>query len=276
MNFDMNTVWSRSVELIRDNFQLLLIIGGVFLLFPTIVIYLLVPDMQTLADPTAPPEAVMEQFRAFLLPMIGMFLVLMLIQFVGYSAMVALMGDKRPTVGEALKSGIMSVPSLIAVMILFALAYFIGSFIILVPFSLVGAATGSAALGIIGIMPVLLFVIWLMARMSLIMPAIVIDGILNPFKAIVKSFQLTNAKQWQIMLFWFVIFAIMFIVSLILNGIVGVFAALLGTGTASMLIVGLVSGSIGMVSGMVTCAIAVAMHTQLSGPSVADIEDTFE
>ena len=56
MNFDMNTCWSRAVDLLQSNFQLLLIIAAVFLLLPTLAFYMLVPDLQVLADPTIDPD----------------------------------------------------------------------------------------------------------------------------------------------------------------------------------------------------------------------------
>ncbi|MFU7528753.1 hypothetical protein ACM64M_09530 [Qipengyuania sp. ASV99] len=276
MNFDMNTVWSRGIELVRDNFQLLIVIAAMFVLLPTLAIYLLIPDFQMLADPTADQEVVAERMGELVGPLLGVGAVAAVFQFAGYGAMVALMGGDRPTVAQALGTGFKIVPSTLAIMILFAIAYVIGAVIIILPISLLVGVAGAPALGFIGIIPVLIFVVWLMARMSLSMPVLALGGTLNPITAITTSFRLTGPKQWQILLFWGVLFVAFTVISLLFNGIVGVLAALLGTGTLALLIAGLANGLTGMVSGMIICGLAVAMFTQLSGPSVAAIEDTFE
>lgn len=276
MHFNMNAVWSRGIELVQDNFQLLLVIAAVFLLLPTVAIYLLVPDIAMLMDPTIQPDA-MEAIVASMvgqLALAGLFA--LTFQFAGYGAMVALMGDARPTVGQALGAGMKAVPSLFVVMITFAVVYVLGAMLIMVPISLLVGVAGAPALGIIGVVPVLLFVIWLMARLSMTMPALVLGASLNPFSAMGKSFRITKPKQWPILGFWAVLFAIFMVISLLFNGVVGLVAALLGSGTAAMLILGLANGFTSLIAGMIVCGIAVAMYGQLSGPSTAAIEDTFE
>ncbi len=276
MNFDMNAVWARSVELMRDNFQLLLVIAGVFLLLPTIAMYLFIPNFQALIDPTADPEVLAAQMGEMLGPVFLGFFFGAIVQFTGYGAMVALMGDNRPTVGQAITAGLKAVPSLFVVFLLFALAYVIGALVILVPFSLIAGVAGAPALGLIGVLPVLVFVAWLMARMSMTMPAMVLGGTLNPFNAIGESFKLTGPKQWLIVVFWVVIVAVITVISLLVSGIFGLLIGLLGSGTTAMLLLGLVSGGVGVVNGIITCALAAAMYTQLSGPSAQVIEDTFD
>ncbi len=276
MQFDMNTVWSRAVELIRDNFQLLLVIAAVFLMLPTVALYLFTPDFASIVDPTSDPEVLAAQLGTMIGPIFLGFFFALLVQFAGYSAMVALMGDHRPTVGQALSAGIKSVPSLLVVTVLFALAYVIGAMLILVPISLIAGVAGAPALAFVGFLPVLIYIVWLMARMSLTMPAMVLGGTLNPFGAIASSVKLTGKNQWAIMLFWFVIVAVTGVINLLISMVFGLFVALLGSGTIAMLILGLVNGVTGMAVGMLMCAIAVAMYAQLSGPSTAAIEETFD
>lgn len=275
MNFDMNTVWSRSVELIQANFQLLLIVAAVFLLLPNVALYMLVPDMQTLVDPMADPEVVAAQMGSIAGPLIVGGIFSMICQFAGYAAMVALMGDTRPTVGQALGKGLKTVPSLFAIAIIFLVMYFIGAVVIILPISLLAGLAGSALIGVIGFLPVVLFVAWLAARTSMSMPVMVLEGTLNPITALTRSFSLTKPKQWAILGFWVIIIVIMVIASLIFTSVFGLVAALAGTGLVSALILGLATGLSGMVYGMVLCAIAAAMHSQLSGPSAEAIEDTF-
>jgi len=275
MNFDMNTCWSRAVELVQSNFSLLLIVAAVFLLLPNVALYMLVPDLQNFVDPTADPEVIAAQMGSVAGPLIGGGFISMALQFAGYAAMVALMSDGRPTVAQALGAGVRTVPSLFAVVILFVVMYFLGAMVIIVPLSLLAGLSGSAFVSFIGVIPILLFVGWLAARCSMSMPVLVLDGTLNPITALTKSFALTKPKQWPIMGFWTVIIVIMIVASLIFTSIFGLVAAFSGSQLVSALILGLTSGLTGMVYGMVMCAVAVAMFGQLSGPSAEAIEDTF-
>lgn len=276
MNLDLNTVWSRGMKLVGDNFQLLIVIAGIFLLLPTIAVYLLLPDFQMLVKPGADPEIVAERMGELIGPLIGVVGLLSLFQFAGYGAMIALIGPDRPTVAQALAAGFKIVPSTIVVMILFAIAYLIGAVVIIVPLSILAGIAGAPAVVVIGMIPVLIFVAWLMARLSMSMPVLVLGDTLNPFTAIKASFKLTGQKQWQIMIFWAVLLIAFTVISLLFNGGVSLIAALLGTGTAALLITGLANGLTGMASGMVISGVAAAMFEQLSGPSLDAIKDTFE
>lgn len=276
MNFDMNTVWSRGIDLLRDNFSLLVVIAGIFLLLPTVALYLFIPDFQTFADPTADPEIVADKMGEILGPLLTGGLLATIVQFAGYGAMLALMGRDRPTVGQAIGTGFKIVPSTIAVFIIFMLAYIAGAVMIILPVTLIAGAVGSAALGIIGIIPVLVFVVWLMTRMSMSMPAMVLGKTLNPFTAVANSFRLTKAKQWAILLFWVVLVVAFTIISLLFNGVFGVVAALAASGTTQLLILGLANGVTSVVSGMLICALSVAMYDQLARPAEDDIEQVFD
>ena len=276
MKFDMNACWARAVDLVRSNSQLLIVIAGMFLLLPSVAMYLLVPDIELFADPTTSQEVLAERLGEILGPMLGVGLISLMVQFAGYGAMVALMGDERPTVGQALGIGLKTVPSLIAVMIAFMLMYMFGGFLIALPISLIVGVAGVPALGLIVIFPVLLYVFWLMARMSLVMPALILGGTLNPIKAIANSFRLTRESQWSVMIFWVVLGAVFIIISLLLTGITSLVAAVFGGGTISLLILGLANGLLGCASGIMICAIAVAMFTQLAGPNPKAIAETFD
>lgn len=275
MNFDMNTCWSRAVELIQANFQLLLIVAAVFLLLPNVALYILVPDMQNLVDPAADPDVVAAQMASFAGPLIIGGLFSLAFQFAGNASMVALMSDARPTVGQAIGAGIKTVPSLFALAVIAFLIYMLGAFLIIMPFSLLGIMISSPAVSIIGFIPILIFVAWLGARVSMSLPVMVLEGTLNPITALTKSFALTKPKQWPITGFWTIIVVIMFVASLIFTSVFGLVAAIAGTGLVASLILGLASGVTGVIYGMVICAIATAMHGQLAGPSIEAIDDTF-
>lgn len=276
MNFDMNTCWSRGVELLQSNFSLLIVIAGVFLMLPTIAIYLLIPDLQMLSDPSLDQSVVQERLAEIVGPIVCVALISSLFQFVGQSAMISLMGEARPTVGQALAGGFKVLPGLVVVMLVFVTVFFVGAMLITLPITLLAGVTGVPALGIVAMFPMLLFAVWLMARLSMTMPAMVLSGMRNPFTAIGESVRLTKPRQWPILLFWGMIYAIMTVIGLLFNGVIGVVASLFGTGTGAMLVVGLSNGVTGAITGMIVCALAVAMYAQLSGPSDAAIERTFD
>lgn len=276
MNFSMNATWSRSVELVRDNFQLLIVIAGVFLFLPTMAAYLLLPDFAILMDPTANEDRTAAWIEENI-AMLGVISVLaFFMNFAGYGALVALMGRARPTVGTAIKTGFRIVPSTIAVLLLFVILYMIGSIVIVMPISLLATLGGVPGLAVLSVFGAFVLMIWLAARLSLSMPVLVLEDTLNPVKAMIRSFRLTAPRQWAITVFWVVLFVIYILISLLVTGVFGVIAALAGTGTAAMVIVGLVNGALGMAVGILICAIAVAMFGQLAGPSAERIEETFE
>ena len=278
MNFDMNTCWSRAVELVQANFSLLIVIAGALIMLPTLALYLLMPDMQMFADPMADQSVVQERMAEILAPFFGAMLVISLFQFAGQGAMVALMGDHRPTVGQALAQGVKVVPSLLAVMILVMLALFIGAVVVMLPFIMIGGAIGGGgeALSLLAIPIILVGMGWMMARLSMTLPAMVLGETLNPVTSMLASYRMTGPKQWMIFLFWVVLYVVIVIINVLVTGVVGVVAALMATGTASLAISGLVNGLVGGIISMVFCAVAVAMYYQLTSAPEDSIRDTFD
>lgn len=276
MKFDMGQAWSRAMELMRDNFQLLAVIAGVFLLVPTLAAYLLLPDFQTLMDPTADPDQMAEMIQANIGPFIGIGMAAMVLQFAGYGAMVALIGDSRPTVGEALKRGLTIVPSTFGVFLLFVIGYFVIALAIAVPVGILASLASAPGLSIIAVIVVLAAIVWLMARMCMSMPVLVFEDTLNPITASLRSFKLTKSSQWRIIVFWGVLFVAYMVVALLATSVFGLIAALAANSTVGVVIIGLANGIMGMIVGMVICALAVAMYGQLAGPSETAISETFE
>ena len=281
MNFDMNAAWERAVALIKDNLHLLTIVSAVFLLLPSVAIYLFLPNMTELSDPGADPEVVMAQFQENLGPLITAGLLGMIIQFAGYGAMIALMSGARPTVGEAIVTGFKITPTIIAVFVLYFLLYFVAAVLVVLPMALIagfsrGGADAGALIGALAIIPILLVSVYLAGRMSMSMPVVVLDKILNPFAAVMRSFKLTHKRQWSILIFWVVLFALYMVIALLFSGGMSAIAALAGGGTLTALILGVTNGVMGMVSGMIMCGLAVAIFQQLSGPDPDEITSVFD
>ena len=117
---------------------------------------------------------------------------------------------------------------------------------------------------------------WMMARLSMTLPAMVLGETLNPVTSMLASYRMTGPKQWMIFLFWVVLYVVIVIINVLVTGVVGVVAALMATGTASLAISGLVNGLVGGIISMVFCAVAVAMYYQLTSAPEDSIRDTFD
>ena len=276
MKLDMNKVWTRCMVLVRENFQLLAVIAGVFILLPTMAMYFLIPGMEAFVTPGADPEVVQERMLELIGPLLTYGLIGSVIQFVGYGAMVALMGENRPTVGEALGTGAKSMLSVIGAFVIFFVLYMVAAIVIVTPIAMLAGAIGVPGLAAIAPLFVIAIALFLMARFSLTMPVIVVEHMLNPLKAVKRSWDLTGPSQWGVLGFWLILGVAYMVISLLLLGVFGVIAALAGDGTTGMLILGLSNGLISMVVSMVLCGLAVAMHAQLAGPSEKDIAATFD
>lgn len=284
MTFDMNRTWSATLALLAANGQLLAIIAGVFLLLPGTLFYVALPDvMTTLATQTNPdPEQVLAMLRAAMVPMIVMGLVMFVSQMIGYLAMIALMGDDRPTVGEALRRALAYLPSTIGVTLLLLVGYVLVAFacgLVLALLIAAGAAVGSeilaGVLGFFGVIGMLAVIFYFATRFILTMPIIALDGITSPLAVCKRSWELTKSNGLKIFFFYVLIFAAYFVFAMIFSAVFGVIAGLLGNGTGAALVLGLSNGLVGAAVAMLFSAIMVAMHRQLSGISATTIDQTF-
>jgi len=147
-----------------------------------------------------------------------------LLSIIGYSAMVALMGGSGITVGEAIVRGAKSIPTFIAVFILFLIVYMIAVFVVFLPLALLGmlGSAGAVIGGILGFVAAIAVSIFVIARFSVVLPVIILEETLNPITAIMRSWKLTAPKKWAITGFWALILVVYVILAMIVGGIVGV------------------------------------------------------
>lgn len=282
MEFDMNRTWAQAVALVGANFQLLAVIAGIFLLLPSAAFYVAMPDLLTSLEQTDDPDLMMSMLQDSMGPLIGYGLVAMLAQIIGYLGMIALMGEDRPTVGEALKRALSMTPSAIGATLLLVLVYAAVSVVLSLLLGVVIAGMASLAGGgltavatFVGVAATLVALVYVVTRFTLTMPAIVLDGLANPLNAMMRSWQLTNKHAMKIFVFYALLFISYLVISLILGSVFGLVAVAFGNGAGSALVLGLANGLIGAAVAMVFSGILVSMHQQLSGVSSQRIEDTF-
>lgn len=280
MTFDMNRTWTHALALLGANWQLLAIIAGVFLLLPGTLFYVAMPDvMTTLSTQVNPdPDMVLAMLREAAVPLTVLGLVMFVAQMIGYLAMIALMGDDRPTVGEALRRALAYLPTTIGVTLLLLLGYLLVAFACALVLGLLVAgatAIGGGVLAVIGAIGMVVAIIYFATRFILTMPIIALDGVTGPWAVCKQSWDLTRSNALKIFFFYVLIFAAYFVIAMIFSSVFGVIAGLLGNGAGAALVLGLSNGLIGGAVAMLFSALMVAMHRQLTGISNAAIDQTF-
>ena len=284
MKLDMNQAWQQGISLVGANWQLLLVLAGIFLFLPSVALTVMMPDMFAGFEGMSEPEEMNAWFLENWGQFVGATFVATFFQFIGYMAMIALMGAHRPTVGEALKISVLSLPSVIAAFIIFVIGYviIIGVLSLLMglimgAFAVAGLGEGGAV-GIVFLLVIPLFFVqfFLMCRFSMTMMAIVIERRLNPFGALARSWSITSANGFRL----FVFYALLMIAYLVILTVVSLFAAgIFGLAAESSTAVmgnALVTGLIGAAFAMIFSGILVAIHRQLAGPDAEAVSETFE
>ncbi len=281
MKFDGNRAWTEAVRAISANREVLLVMAGVFFFLPGLIAAFLLSGLQTemqagltamMAAPKSP--AVLQQMMHIYSEIAPYVILLLLVQSVGYMAMLALLTDqRRPTVGEAMAIGARCLPALVGAILLFIVGYMFASLplglIVLAFITALGAQLGSA----IGVTIVLLVLILAVTRLSLTLPVIVIEGLHNPVTALVRSWRITAGTCLRLLAFYVLLGVAYLVITIALSALLSLMSA--GTGQAYELISGTVSGVIGAITSIVMTAILAAVHRQLGGPSREAISETF-
>jgi len=283
MKFDGNRAWNDAVRAMSANREVLLVMAGVFFFLPGLVAVVFLSGYQAemaasmAAVMAAPknPVALQQMIRAYgnVAPF---FILLLLVQTLGYMAMLALLtDDRRPTVGEAMAIGVRSLPALIGAILIFFLGYVLAS----LPMGLVlmacVIALGPQLGGAIGFTIDMVVMIVIVIRLALTLPVIVIDRLHRPFAALQRSWQITRGHALRLIAF-FVMLGIAYIVlSIALSAMLNLLLAVIGTGPGFVLISGAISGVIGAATSIVLTAILAAIHRQLSGPRRSAIGENY-
>ena len=270
MKFDMSEAWREAMAMMTANREVLLIVAGIFFLVPGLALSLSIGGLQEamIADPANAQARLVELYAGW-----WWLLVLYLAaQIVGYLTLLALLRDSsRPTVGEALKIGVVGLlPALgAAIVLIIGLSLTLGLL-------MVGAiASGSSALAVIaGILAFIVYVyVWI--KVSLSGPVIAIDKEMNPVTVLTRSWRLTKGNSFRLFLFYLLLVIVYIVVATVFGAVIGALTLALGPSTA-LTVNGVVSGFLGAVVSVVFVAVVAAVHRQLSGPSAAAVSQTFE
>jgi hypothetical protein len=282
MKFDSNRAWADAMAAVRANREVLLALGGVFFLLPTLLSTVFLTDLQTQmmeSMSAGKPQMLNRLMSDNMGLLLGFGLGGMVAQMIGYLSVTALIGSRgRPTVGESIGAGLRALPALFGVAVIGFLATMLATVALsLVVVGLLGAVAGAAAGGVLAVVLVLLALAYASVKFSLVVPVLVTEGPGNPIAAMVRSWKLTRGNSLRLFGFYTLLMLVYFAVALVSTFIVvGPVMLVLGQGNIATLVMGLVSGAIGAVASIVLAAVLSQTHDQLAGPSAAAMVDLFE
>lgn len=264
IKFDSSRAWSDAAQAVSANRDVLLALAGVFLVLPSLAFAILVPQ---LAPPEgATPRAMLEAMGAYYREHLPALLGIGLLSIVGTLAMIALFTDRsRPTVGAAIRLGALGTLTVIAAQILLGMAVTL----VLIAGMTLAAALGLGVLNVLLALLALLALLWIGTRLSLLSPAVVIDGLRNPSAALRRSWSLTEGNAGRLLVFYVLLGAAFIIAIVIIQMVTGLIFNLAASGETAAILNAVVSSVLQAVMSVYFAAVIAASHRQLSGASPA-------
>jgi Membrane domain of glycerophosphoryl diester phosphodiesterase len=276
---DMGKAWTEATGLIGGNRDTISAIAGLFFFLPALAVALFAPELSSPdaapppgADPQVAFQVMMDQMTQAYIANWPLLLVSTLAQFVGSLSLLALLTDHaRPTVREALQTGLASMLPYLAALLL---SVFGATFLIGLPLGIV-AATGLPAIVALAGAALALIALYVMVKFILIAPVIAMEGVLNPIKAMQRSWQLTRGNSLRIAAFVFLLLFTIGIIAALVGGIIQVAFSALGSQIATIGN-GVLSAGINALVGVIFTAVYAAIHRQLAAQSPENLAATFE
>lgn len=277
---DMGLAWTQATGMIGANRDTIGAIAGLFFFLPAMASALLVPE---LAGPTTSPTApgggsqadmqtMLHQRSAIFAANWPLLLATLAVQFVGSMSLFALLTDRgHPTVGEALGTGIRSMPSYIAAQLLIVVAASLG---IGIPIALL-SAMGGAAVGVAAVFVALILIVYVLIKVSLVAPVIAIEGERNPFAALGRSWQLTKGNSLRIFIFIALLVLVIGVISTLVSAVASLVFAAFG-GVMATIGGSVVSALVNTLLTVIFLVVTVAIFRQLAGAAPAGVAELFE
>lgn len=279
MQFDSNRAWREATAMANANRDVLLAVAGVFFLLPGFASVLFLSDFQADMMANFGNPAAAERIMAGMTgPVVAFGLVSFLLQSLGYLAMLALLTDKaRPTVAQAISGAVKALPTLIGAALLFFGGYLMAVLIFTLFAGAIGAISGLAALAAVLVVVLIAGMVYVMIKLSLILPVIVVEGLRNPMAALLRSWQLTKGNSLRLFVFYLLLTIAYFVLTIVITIVAMAPVALIaGQGKVSLVFGGLVSGIIGAAASALLTAIFASIHRQLVGPTPEKLGSNFD
>ncbi|TCM17769.1 hypothetical protein EDF56_105112 [Novosphingobium sp. PhB165] len=269
MTFDSNRAWNEASRAVSANKEVVLAIAGVFFLLPQLAFTTFFPAPEMASGMTE--QQVIDAAKTYYTSILPVMIPVFLCQALGTLSLLCLLDtDRRPTVGEAIGSGLKGLLPYLAAQILMGMGL---TAVLLAPAMLL--AVGGTAGAVIGLALGFVLVIPVAVRLSLTSPVIAVDGVFNPLHALTRSWQLTRGNTARIFGFY-ALLSLAMMALLILGNVATLPIALLAPKAIAEL-AGAVIGSI-LATVMVLYFVAVIgqIHRQLSGGSAETLTSPFE
>lgn len=269
--FDSNRAWTDAGGMVRANRDLLLALAGVFLVVPAFAVGMLLPPPEP--QDGAELEAILAAMGTYYQSNAVVLVAMALFQMIGTLTILALFTDSgRPTVGEAIRLGFRYTPTAIAAQLILGMA--IGAMVLL-PIMLGGAAK-SPGFTALSLLAALILGVWAMVRLSLVAPAVIVDRLVNPLRALERSWRLTEGNVLRLLAFYVLVLIGFLVIMLVAEGVTKLLLILVASAKTTDIVATLVGTLIQAVMSVYFVAISAASHRQLSGPSVQSTVDKFE
>jgi hypothetical protein len=273
MKLEMNRAWNDALRLLRLSREVILVVAGVFFFLPYFAFMIMAPNPLAEAG-AAPlePQQIVDRLGEFYGQVWWVILIIVVLQAIGMLGLLALLTDRRrPTVGEALKTGAGKALPYIAAYLL--LGFALGALVLIL--ATLAALAGVPALGALVVLAAMIAWVFLFVRFSLVAPVLVKEHVVSPLAALKRSWALTLGNGWRLFGFFFLLFVTYLVVVLVVSMVLGTIFSLLGKPIAEFgdaLVMSLLN------AGWATLLMAVlaAVHDQLAGISPARLNETFE
>jgi hypothetical protein len=262
MNFDSNLAWKQASSAVSANREVLLAIAGVFFMLPQLAFAIFFPQPQPTAGMSE--QQMVEMVTAYYGSILPVVIPMALFQAVGTIALLALLdGQRRPTVGEAIRGSLRGV-------LPYLLAQILGGLVLgLAAMILVGGLTmlaGTAGM-VIGLAILMVAAIYMGVRLSLTAAVIAVEHVGNPVVALMRSWQLTRSNTARLLGFYALVVLAFLVVLIMANVIVGIPLALLAPDQVATAAEALVGSILSALMALYFVAIIAASHRQLAGNS---------
>lgn len=271
MKLDMSRAWADTTRLLSANLQVIVVVAGVFFFLPYLALSLLAPGIANPMAAAPPgqsqdPAAILALFTG---PVIAGMVVIGLLQAIGTIALLSMLtDDARPTVGEALATGIKALLPYIGTMLLQGLL--VGA-VVGLPLAL-AIASGSSAVTAIAALAALVAFVYAYVKFSLSVPVIAIEKQFNPLAVLRRSWILTRGNSLRLLAFYLLLFIAVIVLSMIVGIMLGLPLALIG-GTVAEFGSALVGSLTNTAMVIVFMGVLAAVHRQLAGAdrTVSDV-----
>ena len=239
----------------------LLALAGVFFLLPGLAFSLLFPQ------PVPPAGADQKAAAAYLMDYYGRMLPYALPVFImqagGTLGMLTLLTDRRrPTVAEAIRTGFGAILPYLASQLIVGFVMGMVAVLVVVLFVMLNAKT-------FGLMAMVLVLIYAVVSTSLAAPVIAVEGVRNPIKALMRSWQLVRGNSLRFAIFLLLVLVASSVVVMVVTALGGTLLGLVLPQHYAVIGTAVISATLGGVLALVFVAILASTHAQLAGPDAA-------